>query len=501
MNFALFINLLVILGLVSIATVCFRWGEGDIAEHIQASFLVHQGMVPYRDFFEHHHPLLWYLFAPIVGMLERNIHVFGIVNYITFLFFVIGLVFLYKIVTEFLSGRTAALFSVLMLLVPEIFLYYVYFKPDNYMFTCILAGVYYLFCYIRDNKCRDLIFSYAGFWVAFLFCQKALCYFPLVAIWSVWLLYKREMKWRDFGAALIFPLVGAVSIVWCLYSSGVWEAYYQMNFVFNREMVDLFGEKRVGRAWDVANVMFCMAIFLGIALYKYMGGYFRFWVWMFATVFGWKVFYFAPHVYYYYEAYIFAVPLTLTGLMKLAEKWKILLFIVFVEIQCYLIYMGMCFYNDIVYKYRKTINEYLWEHTNRCDYILVGNGSILFLFYKTPEYYWFSPWRLSVVGAKIGLHGYDDYNALIQKYLPKFIWVEDVKSFFDKEQTIYTFDKTVLDKFYEPTEMVNKGVWDFELMKTVYFEYPHGIYRLKQEYVRHNCVKDEKTGVWHYEEN
>ncbi len=497
----LFVNLLVILGLVSLATVYFEWAEGDIAEHIQASFLVHQGVVPYRDFFEHHHPLLWYLFAPVVGLLERNIHVFGVVNYITFLFFVIGLVFLYKVITEFLSGRTAALLSVLMLLAPGIFLYYVYFKPDNYMFTCVMAGIYYLFCYMRDKKRRDLIFSYAAFWVAFLFCQKALFYFPLVAVWSGWFLYTREMKWHDLGSAIIFPLASAACLALYLWSAGLWDVYYQMNFAFNREMVDLFGDRRINRAWDIANIMFGAAIFSGIALYKYMGRYFRCWVWLFVLIYASKVFYFSPHVYYYYEAYFFAVPLAAVGVMKLAEKWKILLLIVFVEIQCYLIYMGMCFYNDIVYKYRKTVLEYLWEQTNRCDYVLTGNGGILFLFSKTPEYYWFIPGRLPIVGAKIGLHDYDDYDALIQKYRPKFIWVDDIKSFFDEEQTIYTFNKEVLDKLYEPTEIVNDGKWNFELQKEVYFEYPRGLYRLKKEYIRRDCVKDEKTGVWQYGKN
>ncbi|MBR1824994.1 MAG: hypothetical protein IJ770_00205, partial [Alphaproteobacteria bacterium] len=44
----------------------------DSMEHLRASYLVSLGDVPYRDFFEHHHPLLWYAFAPIAAVLPHN---------------------------------------------------------------------------------------------------------------------------------------------------------------------------------------------------------------------------------------------------------------------------------------------------------------------------------------------------------------------------------------------------------------------------------------------
>ena len=44
----------------------------DHAEHIHAAWLVWQGQVPYRDFFQHHNPLLWYLFAPVTQLFYRD---------------------------------------------------------------------------------------------------------------------------------------------------------------------------------------------------------------------------------------------------------------------------------------------------------------------------------------------------------------------------------------------------------------------------------------------
>ena len=41
-----------------------RFLERDEIEHIQSAWLIFRGEVPYFDFFQHHHPLLWYITAP-----------------------------------------------------------------------------------------------------------------------------------------------------------------------------------------------------------------------------------------------------------------------------------------------------------------------------------------------------------------------------------------------------------------------------------------------------
>ena len=43
-------------------------GDGDTLEHVHTSWLVWHGKIPYKDFFQHHNPLLWYIGAPFVWM-------------------------------------------------------------------------------------------------------------------------------------------------------------------------------------------------------------------------------------------------------------------------------------------------------------------------------------------------------------------------------------------------------------------------------------------------
>ena len=58
--------------------------NGDNVEHIHSSFMVANGMVPYRDFFQHHNPLMWYMFAPLVKIFEYNVVILEIVCFISF---------------------------------------------------------------------------------------------------------------------------------------------------------------------------------------------------------------------------------------------------------------------------------------------------------------------------------------------------------------------------------------------------------------------------------
>ncbi len=116
----LFVNLCVVLCLVGWVAVDLQYPEGDVSEHLHASFRVYIGDIPYRDFFEHHHLLLWFLTAPLLGFMEKNSAVLGVMDYLTFLFFVVGLGYIYKIVTTFLFDRTVALASVILLLVPGV---------------------------------------------------------------------------------------------------------------------------------------------------------------------------------------------------------------------------------------------------------------------------------------------------------------------------------------------------------------------------------------------
>ena len=112
-------------------------GNGDNVEHIHATWLIAYGEVPYRDFFQHHNPLLWYLFAPVIRLFGGNAlqildaaHAMALSAGFAFLFVV------YKICTRFFASRYAALLSLLVLCPPY---YYIYCFNYNFIFLPVLV--------------------------------------------------------------------------------------------------------------------------------------------------------------------------------------------------------------------------------------------------------------------------------------------------------------------------------------------------------------------------
>lgn len=68
--------LLATVGVIVIALFCVRayssrWVWVDEAEHLHAAWNIAQGQIPFRDFFEHHPPVLWYLLAPLTAGRDR----------------------------------------------------------------------------------------------------------------------------------------------------------------------------------------------------------------------------------------------------------------------------------------------------------------------------------------------------------------------------------------------------------------------------------------------
>ena len=75
----------------------------DHAEHIHAAWLVWQGQVPYRDFFEHHNPLFWYVLAPFVAAFYKNALVLYAARVVSLGFYIFMFAGFYKLCREFLA--------------------------------------------------------------------------------------------------------------------------------------------------------------------------------------------------------------------------------------------------------------------------------------------------------------------------------------------------------------------------------------------------------------
>ena len=68
----MFTTLLALAGVVRLGVVLNRALDPDESQHLHAAWLVSQGRVPYRDFWEHHAPAFYYLVAPLTRWLAER---------------------------------------------------------------------------------------------------------------------------------------------------------------------------------------------------------------------------------------------------------------------------------------------------------------------------------------------------------------------------------------------------------------------------------------------
>ncbi|MBP5352626.1 MAG: glycosyltransferase family 39 protein [Alphaproteobacteria bacterium] len=213
----------------------------DEFEHLRASYLITLGFHPYADFFEHHHPLLWWLWTPILKFLpQHQVFLFYLSRLLTTMVSGISAYYIYKIAERFCGGAKVAVLT-LVIYFSFYFSQYmaVIFKPDAFMWSCYLCGLYYFLCYCETYRCRDLIVSAVAFTFAFMFLQTALFLTAPLVFPAVYLICRKPALIKDFliSALPTIPLL-AIFTLYIAYTSG-FENYINRAWILNSALFNL----------------------------------------------------------------------------------------------------------------------------------------------------------------------------------------------------------------------------------------------------------------------
>jgi hypothetical protein len=166
--------IVLLLSLLVLSYSLHRRFDHDEFEHIHSAWYVANGYTPYSDFFQNHHPLLWYCMAPVLlvlgystqTVLVLRMAMFGLTMGIVFLTFLIS-----RRVT---SSTTASLLSVLLLLSMVMFLdKSIEIRPDVPQVLMGLVSVYFFVSFLRSQKNLHIVLAGVSASFSFIFLQKA----------------------------------------------------------------------------------------------------------------------------------------------------------------------------------------------------------------------------------------------------------------------------------------------------------------------------------------
>jgi len=435
---------------------------GDTLEHIHSSWLVYANFIPYKDFFQHHNPLLWYMFAPFVGLhakgLDDNIITATVVSVAIIVSF-INYLYLYLITSRFISTKFSGLVAASVAFTPYIVLSVIHFRPDSFMMTSFFAGLYYYFGYIKDKKVWQLSLSFILFWCSFMFLQKIIFTLILLGIITLYLMYKKMVKISDIFYACILPIVLSIGFVAYLYANDILLVWYHSNFTFNLHIPELFDERRIGIIWPELKLLLLGSALALIFCLKGSNIYFKILAIIFLAELVQRLFYFSAFAYYFYLLIYTASILTAVFLEeKVFHRWWSLTYALSIA-------LFICMYKPAIYegnigtkinRFYEPLNKKIVRLSTPCDYILNGDGTIYNLYNRDPHYYWNLLGQTDVIGNNVGIYPLMDINYIIEVYKPKIIMAAPYYNKYYKERGIdvivHAPSMELIQKYYKPLD-------------------------------------------------
>lgn len=457
-------------------------GNGDNVEHLHATWLMAQGKIPYKDFFEHHNPFIWIFFSPFITFSSRILtlldaaFITGVVTGIL-TFFVV-----YKICTKFFASSLASMVSLLVLCPPYYYIFCFNYNPDTFMALFFAIGLYFLFSYFQKKTLWLLCVAFEAFFFAFFSTQKILVVLAFLGIITLYVFYKNKVPLKDVLYALVLPILSLVLFVAWLYHHDALELYWLSNYPFNVIMQKYYGDKKVD-VMDYQMVAFSASLaLLSICFFfKKMHNFYKIVATLFVIELPMRCFYFSIAPYYLLPLMIYICCLN-SVLIDWVIKRKYIVIYAFLTVSVYYAVISPSKYISVRGTDRK-FARYLSNTLNPCDYVIssyLGNQGITS---KNVGYYWAMFGHVDLAGEETGIATHPDLDATARKYLPKMlyggVYWNSYEQHRGKQVPVQQINPDFIKQYYLPTSFS-----DF--------------YVLKYEYRQKNCRYDKQRKEWRY---
>ena len=217
----------------------------DEIEHAHSAWYVAQGALPYRDFFEHHHPLLWYLAAPLFKLMADDESVL-IVLRMVMVAMSLGTAATAAAVARRLSAKPgAALTCYILLLSCMMFTRMgVEIRPDVPMVMLETLSLYYFLRALDSSAMKHVVLCGVCAAVAYWFLQKALFFVAALSLLTIIAVVRKELRGRA-ALVLLACVGGGIALLFLVFAShGALHDYYLTNFLVNKRKLSSFSTLR-----------------------------------------------------------------------------------------------------------------------------------------------------------------------------------------------------------------------------------------------------------------
>ncbi len=425
----------------------------DEFEALHTSWKIVQGEVIYKSFFQHHHPFLYYLIAPVIILVGENITTLLICR-VLLLFIGVGIIYYtYRMAFWLYKEKQIALISTTLLL--GLFPFVIngfQIRPDTPMVLFQLMAIYHFFQFVDTHDKLKLLISSVCLGVSFLFLQKAIVFIGIVFCLCMWNINKRLLRVPDFLLYVCGFLVVIFSYYIFLFGNNMMEKYFLLNWVLNAKMLPIPYFYPLKWIFLAISLSIIAIIFFVWGLYSGRSIYFQKQIsFLSISLIAALLLYPLPWPQYVLPALPYMAIIggyAFNFIYTNSRRVAIILMMVM-----FLIESSFFVSNIWVYPVSKQIDNinYVLSVTGKNDYVLEGNHIRTNLFRKDVDYFWFQTapnYGALCVYKKLTGYYYDPVF-LVEKYRPKIINIELFNNLAERHHISENYRPTGIDNMWE----------------------------------------------------
>lgn len=232
---------IVVIASITVIHAWFSAFDHDEIQHLHAAWMIGQGMMPFADFLEQHHPTMWYALAPLANAFSSpHLLVFAarLGDLALLAFFIIIFI---KLVRRLYPAIQAAWPATLLVASFMFTRNAIEVRPDPLMNLLLFSGLLAWISFLQLQGWRRACVAGLLFGAAVAVLQKALVIVGLVALSSLplALIHRRNrQRWTQllFGTAAMTGCITIPILVLfaLMFEAGIGEKFLFWNYAYNK---------------------------------------------------------------------------------------------------------------------------------------------------------------------------------------------------------------------------------------------------------------------------
>ena len=239
--------------------------DHDEFEAIHSAWKILNGEVIYVDFFQHHHPFLYYLFVPILKLSGEGIRSILFIRIFVFFVFILILITTYNITVKLFDNKNTGLISVTLLCSTLLFFdKAIQIRPDVPQVLFGLLAIYFFIDHRRSDSTRNLCLSALSLGISFLFLQKAIFLMAGIFLLQLVRLCKGKFTFRQIFVYWCFVAFSLSPYFFYLLINGFIADYFLWNWLINLNFTNAFSPLDYLQKSFTENYLVWVFFFVGL---------------------------------------------------------------------------------------------------------------------------------------------------------------------------------------------------------------------------------------------